>query len=116
MRKICPNEPGGFLLAFDILYRILYTDGMTKTLSVTKARQELTTLVDNASKKLTEYIITVKGSPAAVLISAAEYESWKETNEIMADKELLKSIRQGEADIKKGNYTTLEQLKKDLKL
>ena len=55
---------------------------MTKTLPITKAREDLTSLVENVSRKLDEYIITVNGSPAAVLISAAEYESWKETNEI----------------------------------
>ncbi len=89
---------------------------MTQTLPITTARAKLTQLVDKANKRLDEYIITVKGLPAAVLISAAEYESWQETNEIMADKELLKAIKEGEEDIKKGNYVTLEQLKKELKL
>lgn len=89
---------------------------MTHTLPITKARDNLTTLVENANKKLEEYIITVKGLPAAVLISAAEYQSWKETNEITADSGLLKAIREGEEDIKKGKFVTFEQLKKDLKL
>ena len=66
---------------------------MTKTLPITKAREQLTTLVENADKRLSEYVITVKGVPAAALISAAEYESWKETNEILADKSLMKAIR-----------------------
>ena len=61
-------------------------------------------------------MIPVNGAPAAVLISAEEYESWKETNEIMADPALMKAIKQGEKDIKKGDYITLEELKKELKL
>ena len=89
---------------------------MTKTLPITKAREQLTTLVENADKRLSEYVITVKGVPAAALISAAEYESWKETNEILSDRKLLKAIRDGEDDIKRGKYITLEQLKKELKL
>lgn len=89
---------------------------MVKTLPITQARHELTTLVDNAKRKLTEYVITVNGSPAAVIISAAEYESWKETNEILADPGLMKAIKQGEEDIRKGDYITLEGLKKELKL
>lgn len=89
---------------------------MTHTLPITKARENLTTLVDNANKKLEEYIITVNGLPAAVLISAAEYESWKETNEIMVDRGLLKAIREGEEDIKNEKFVTFEQLKKDLNL
>ena len=89
---------------------------MTTTLSITQARNELPQLVNNAKKKLSEYIITVNGSPAAVLISAAEYESWKETNEILADPGLMRAIKKGEEDIKKGNYVTFEKLKKDLNL
>lgn len=89
---------------------------MIQTLPITKARALLTNLVDNASRKFDEYIITVKGVPQAVLISSAEYDSWKETNEILADKQLMKAIKEGEEDIKKGNYVTLNQLKKELKL
>lgn len=89
---------------------------MTKTLPITKARKELPTLVDNANKKLDEYIITVNGSPAAVLISAAEYESWKETNEILSDPILVKAIVEGEKDIKKGRVYDWEEVKKELQI
>ena len=89
---------------------------MTHTLPITKAREDLTTLVNNANNKLDEYIITVNGSPAAVLISAAEYQSWNETNDIMKDTGLLKAIRSGEKNISQGKYITFAQLKKDLKL
>lgn len=89
---------------------------MIKTLPITKAREELPRLVEKASRRLDEYVITVNGSPAAVLISADEYESWKETNEILRDKELMKAIKEGEEDIKKGRFVTLEELKKELKL
>ncbi len=89
---------------------------MTHTVPITKAREQLTNLVNNASKKLEEYVITVNGSPAAVIISAAEYESWKETNEIMSKPGLMTAIKDGEGDINKGKFVTFEQLKKDLKL
>jgi prevent-host-death family protein len=89
---------------------------MTHTLPITKAREDLTTLVNNANHKLDEYIITVNGSPAAVLISAAEYQSWNETNEIMKDAGLLNAIRSGKKNIDQGKYITFAQLKKDLKL
>jgi antitoxin YefM len=89
---------------------------MTTTLPITKAREELTTLVENAKRKLAEYVITVNGIPAAVLISAAEYESWKETIEILSDSKLVKAIKEGEEDFKRGKFITFEQLKKELKL
>ena len=86
---------------------------MIKTLPITKAREELASLVNNASKRLAEYVITVNGSPAAVLMSAAEYDSWKETLDILADSRLVKSIKQGEEDIKKGRVYKWEDVKKD---
>jgi len=76
---------------------------MTRILPITKAREKLTSLVENVDKRLVEYIITVNGVPAAALISAAEYESWKETNEILADKSLMKAIRKGEKELRDGN-------------
>lgn len=89
---------------------------MTKTLSITSARADLPKLVSNAKEKLDEYIITVNGVPEAILMSIAEFESWKETLEIMADQSLMKAIRQGEADIKNGNVYDWEDVKKELGL
>lgn len=87
---------------------------MTQTLPISKAREELANLVDRTKKRLDEYIITVNGSPAAVLISAEEYESWKETEEILADKALMKAIKKGEKEIEEGKTVTLEELEKSL--
>lgn len=89
---------------------------MTKTLPITEARANLTNLVDRAKRLLDEYVITVNGKPAAVIMSAAEYDSRKETDEILADKELMKAMKEGEKDIKNGRYITFDQLKKELKL
>ena len=87
---------------------------MTHTLPISKAREEFAELVENAKKRLDEYIITVNGSPAAAIISAAEYESWKETEEILADKELMKAIKQGDKDIEEGKVHDWEDVKKEL--
>lgn len=45
-------------------------------------------------------------------MSVAEYESWKETTEIFADPQLMKAIKEGEEDFKKGKFLTFDQLKK----
>lgn len=87
---------------------------MIQTLPITKAREELTKLVNKANKTMDEFIITVSGVPRAVLISSAEYESWKETNEIMADPGLMKAIKEGEADIKAGRVYDWDDVKKEL--
>jgi len=87
---------------------------MTKILPITKARENLTDIVDRANRLLEEYVVTVNGSPAAVIMSAQEYESWKETNEILADKDLVQAIRQGEKDLEEGRGLDWEKVKKDL--
>lgn len=89
---------------------------MIKTLPITKAREDLTTLVNRASKLLDEYVITVNGSPAAVLMSANEYDSWKETNEILADPSLVKEIKLAESEMKKGKGIPWEKVKKELNI
>jgi len=94
----------------------MYHINMIRTLTITKAREELPTLVDRASKRMDDYIITVNGIPQAIIMSVAEYESWQETNEILANPSLMKSIKQGEEDIKNGKFVTLEELEKDLHL
>lgn len=89
---------------------------MTHTLSITKAREQLTNLVENVNKKFEEYVITVNGSPAAVLISSDEYESWKETNDILSDPALVKAIGQGEKELKAGKGISWQKVKKELGL
>lgn len=87
---------------------------MTKTLPITEARAHLTTLVNRANKRLDEYVITVNGKPAAILMSADEYEGWKETNEILADKKLMRDIKQSEKEIALGKVIPWEEVKKKL--
>lgn len=89
---------------------------MIKTLPITKARNELPDLVDKANKRFDEYFITVNGVPKAVLMSADQYESWKETDEILADKELMKAIKKGEKELAEGKYVSLEELEKEFGL
>lgn len=89
---------------------------MSNTLPITKARETLTDLVDKASRLFQEFIITVNGKPAAVLLSIDEYESLKETADVLSDKELVKQLIKSEKEIKEGNYATLDELKKDLRL
>lgn len=87
---------------------------MTKTVPITTLRQNLPKIVENADKRMDEYIITVNGVPKAILMSVAEFESWKETNEILSDPELMKSIRQGEKEIREGKTIPWKQAKKEL--
>ncbi len=83
-----------------------------KTLSLSEAKMKLSALVESVKTTDEEVIITKNGSPAAVLVSPDEYESWQETLAIRSDKELTDEIQSGLAALKKKKIQiyTLEEL------
>lgn len=81
-----------------------------------EARSNFYDLLDEVSVTSRRFIITKRGRAKAVVLSPEEVESWEETIEIMSDKKLMKSIREGEEDIRKGRVTSLDDLVKELKL
>lgn len=89
---------------------------MTKYTTISQARASLPSLVSSVSKKMNRVVITVKGKPKVTVMSTEELESLEETLEILSDKKLMKAIKEGEEDLRKGRYVTLEQLKQELKL
>lgn len=90
---------------------------MTKTLTISKAQEDLPILVRNTKTKSTQYVITVHGTPYAILApisSDDEPTSESETREILADKKLMRDIRQAEKEIAEGKVHDWEDIKKEL--
>lgn len=58
--------------------------------------------------------ITRHGKPAAVLISAAELDSLEETLDILSNPNALREIREAEAEMARGEYTTGEEMSRIL--
>lgn len=56
---------------------------------------KLSSLVKAVSTTDEEVVITKNGSPAAVLVSPDEFESWKETIAIRSDLPLMQEIKEG---------------------
>jgi antitoxin YefM len=83
-----------------------------KTLSLSEAKTKLSSLVDDVDRRDEEVVITKNGRPAAVLVSPDEYDSWKETQAVRADKTLMQEIKAGLAALKgrKAKIYTLEEL------
>ncbi len=75
---------------------------MTKTLPLSEVKIKLSAIVAGIVRRSDEIIITRNGRPAAVLISADEYGSWKETQEIKRDPDLMKQIRESIKAFEKG--------------
>ena len=83
-----------------------------KTLSLSEAKMKLSGLVESVKSTDEEVVITKNGSPAAVLISPDEFESWRETIAIRSDASLLAEIRKGLKELKqkRSRLYTLDEL------
>ena len=85
-----------------------------KTLSLSEAKAKLSGLVEDVESRDEEVVITRNGRPVAVLVSPEEFDSWKETRAIRADRDLMREIRAGLGALKsrKARLYTLEDLLK----
>jgi len=82
-----------------------------KTLPLAEVKARLSRLIDQVAKTDEEMVITRNGRPAAVLVSPDEYESWRETQAIRSDEEMMAEIRRGLRALKRGaKIYTLEEL------
>ncbi len=83
-----------------------------KTLPLSEAKSQLSGLVEQVRTLDEQVLITRNGRPAAVLVSAEEFERWKETIEVRGDAALMKEIRAGLRALKsrKARLYTLEEL------
>lgn len=85
-----------------------------KTLSLSEVKMKLSGLIETVSATDEEIIITKNGRAAAVLVSADEYESWKETMAVRSDAALMNEIKKGLRGLKqkKTKLYTLDELVK----
>jgi len=82
-----------------------------KTLPLAEAKAKLSRLVDRVEKTDEEVMITRNGRPVAILVSPDEYDSWKETRAIKSNPALMREIRRGLRELKRGAKTyTYEQV------
>lgn len=86
---------------------------MSQVIPVTQARKDLLKLVDLVDENYTRVDLTKRGRIKATLVSSDYLDSLEET--IYSLKYSLDDIRQAEKEITKGDFVTLEDLKKDLK-
>lgn len=83
-----------------------------KTVPLSEAKAKLSSLLDSVEDHDEEVVITRNGRAAAVLVSPADFESWKETAKVRADADLVAEIRRGLSALKrrKAKLYTLEEL------
>ena len=81
-----------------------------KVLPLSEVKARFSELVDQVAARDEEIVITRNGRATAVLLSQDQFEGWRETIEILADKDLLKEIRRGLRIPRKGlkQYTVAD--------
>ena len=72
-----------------------------KVLPLSVVKNNLSKLVEQLRTTHEEITVTRNGHAAAIIMSPEEFEGWKETMEILGDKEFTQEIRRGIRDIKK---------------
>ena len=79
-------------------------------LSLADARNRLSELVADVEKTHARVTITKHGHPAAVLISPEDLAAMEETLDILSDPQALTAIREAEAQLGRGDFTTGEEM------
>jgi len=84
------------------------------TIPISEARRRIFEIAEEVQTPGVYYILTEKGRPKAVMMSAEEFESWMETLEVAQDfPDLKKDLAETEKAIKTGAYKkwiSLDQL------
>lgn len=87
---------------------------LDSVLSASTARSNFYNLLDEVSTKSRRFVITLRGGAKAVVISPEELESWEETMEVMANRDLAGQIQKAEKERNAGKGVPESKLLKAL--
>jgi prevent-host-death family protein len=84
----------------------------TKTiLPISEARKKIFKIAKRVQRPAVNYVLTEKGRPRAVIMSSDEFDSWKETMEVVnLFPRLEDDIKKAEREYKKGYGLKLEDI------
>lgn len=84
---------------------------LKKVLPLTEARKNIFKIIEDIEKEGVCYGLTERGRIKAVLMPVEEFESWRETLEVMKDfPDLDKSIREARENWKNKSFSSLENI------
>lgn len=83
------------------------------TLPLAEVRANLSKLVDEAVRTHERIEVTRQGRRTAVILSAEDYDSIMETLAILSDQELMREVREAEAE--GGEVFTLEEVTEEMR-
>ena len=86
---------------------------ISETIPASKAKTYFSQLLRRMREQHESFAITQRGKVEGVLLSIDEYESLIETLEILSDRELVRSIERGLADVEAGKVYPYKDVYKD---
>jgi len=79
------------------------------TIPITEGRNKIFEIAKQVQRPETHYTLTQRGRPSIVVMSVEEYESLKETIEVMKEIPVLdEEIKRAEKEYDEGSFVTLE--------
>lgn len=85
------------------------------TVPLADARANLSRLVDEAVRTHQRVEVTRSGRRSVVILSADDYDSLMETLDILSDPDLVREIRDGEAEAERGEVYSLEEVTEEMR-
>ncbi len=85
------------------------------TLPLAEVRANLSKLVDEAVRTHQRIEVTRQGRRAAVILSADDFDSIMETLAILSDQELMRDVREAEAEAENCELFSLEEVTAEMR-
>lgn len=83
-------------------------------MSVSEAKDKLSTLIESVESTHDAVVITRHGKPAAILMSPEDFDSLQETLAWLSDPNHAAEIAEAERDIAEGRMLSLEEVRAQL--
>ncbi len=92
----------------------VFMSNLSVSLPVSVARKNFYDIADEAINKLKRFVITRRRGGSITVLSTEEMDSLEETMEILSNSILVKNIKQGLDDIKRGKTKSLNEIEKTI--
>jgi prevent-host-death family protein len=87
---------------------------LMETIPITEAKTRIAELAERVAREHDHFTITRNGRADVMLISVAEYESMRETLDLLSDDEALADLRQSRDDFAAGDTFALGEVVAEL--
>lgn len=88
--------------------------GVMETIPITEAKARIAELADRVAREHDHFTLTRNGRADVMLISVAEYESMRETLDILGDTDAVADIRQSREDFASGDAYSAAEVRAEL--